>query len=88
MMNRYDGSKGKEHANAQVRQARLEAEHNAKDAFVKKVQNEQSRHAGKAPKLEPKFENFNAAMMNNGVHAQEYARGLTKGLDKVAFPVK
>jgi hypothetical protein len=88
MMDRYDGMKGKENANANSRQRRLEAEHNAKDAFVKKVQGECDKYAGKAPNLEAKFEKFNAAMMNNGPHAQEFARDLTKGLDKVAFPVK
>ena len=41
MMDRYDGQKGKENVNAQARQRRLEAEHSAKDAFVKKVQNAQ-----------------------------------------------
>jgi len=88
MMDRYDGQKGKENVNAQARQRRLEAEHSAKDAFVKKVQNAQDKYAGKAPVLEPKFEKFNAAMMNNGPHAQEFGRKLTAGLDKVAFPVK
>lgn len=88
MMDRYDGLRGKENVNANARQRRLEAEHSAKDAFVKKVQNQQDKNAGRAPNLEAKYEKFNAAMMNNGPHAQEFARDLTKGLDKVAFPVK
>lgn len=87
-MDRYDGVRGKEAANANSRQSRLEAEHDAKNAFVKKVQSEQAKFAGKAPKLEDKSLNFNAYMCNNGMHAQEVARDLTKGLDKTAFPVK
>jgi len=88
MMDRYNGLKGKENVNAQARQRRLEAEHNAKDNFVKKVQNAQDKFAGKAPELKKEAEKFNAYMCNNGEHAQEYARSLTAGLDKVAFPVK
>jgi hypothetical protein len=30
---------------------------------------------------------FNANMANNGAHAQRLAVSLTKGLDKVAYPV-
>ena len=85
---RYDGLKGKENVNAQNRQRRLEAEHNSIDAFVKKVQSQQAKYAGKAPVLKPEAEKFNAYMCNNGEHAQEFARSLTKGLDKVAYPVK
>jgi len=71
-----------------LRQKRYEAEHNAKDAFVKKQQNELAKHAGKHPKLEGKAMEFNAYMCNNGMHAQDFAVELTAGLDKVAFPVK
>jgi hypothetical protein len=88
MRDRYDGLRGKENANANSRQARLEAEHSSKQAFVKKVQNEQARYAGEAPDLKPVAQKFNAYMCNNGQHAQEFARDLTKGLDKTAFPVK
>ena len=38
MKNRYDGNPGKEAAIANVRQGRMEAEHNATNQFVKKVQ--------------------------------------------------
>ena len=88
MRNRYDGAPGKDSALANKRQARFEAEHSAKDQFVKKVQAEQAKHMGKAPKLEGKSLEFNAYMCNNGEHAQEFARSLTAGLDKTAFPVK
>lgn len=87
MKDRYDGNPGKEAAIARTRHQRLEAEHNAKNAFVKKVQAQQGKYAGKAPKLEEKAMHFNAYMCNNGAHAQEFGKALTKGLDKVAFPV-
>jgi len=88
MRSRYDGNPGKEASIANVRQKRMEAEHSAKDAFVKKVQAQQAKHAGKAPMLEEKSMHFNAYMCNNGEHAQELARDVTKGMDKVAFPLK
>jgi hypothetical protein len=87
MKSRYDGAPGKDAAMANVRQKRLEAEHSAKNAFVKKVQAEQARNAGRPPKLEAKSMEFNAYMCNNGEHAQRLAKSLTKGLDKVAYPV-
>lgn len=73
---------------AKSRQARMEAEHSANNAFVKKQQAELSKHAGKLPSLKPASMDFNAYMCNNGEHAQETARDITKGIDKVAFPVK
>jgi hypothetical protein len=88
MKSRYDNAPGKDAAMQNTRQKRYEAEHNAKDAFVKRQQNELSRKAGKAPHLEGKALEFNAYMCNNGLHAQELAVDMTKGLDKVAFPVK
>lgn len=87
-MDRYDNMPGKEKAIANSRQARLEAEHSAKDAFVKKVQAEQARNQGRAPNLKPEALNFNAYQCNNGMHAQELARDVTVGMDKVAFPLK
>lgn len=88
MKNRYDGNPGKEASMAKVRQSRMEAEHSAKDAFVKKVQNEQAKHGGRAPNMSPDMMDFCSYMSNNGEHAQELAREITAGLDKVAFPVK
>ena len=87
MKSRYDGNPGKEASIANVRHKRLEAEHSAKNQFVKKVQAEQARHAGRSPKLEGEAMEFNAYMCNNGAHAQRLAKEITKGLDKVAFPV-
>ncbi len=87
MKSRYDNNPGKDAAIAGVRHSRLESEHSAKDAFVKKHQAESARMAGRSPKLEAKDMMFNAQMMNDGAHAQRLAVELTRGLDKVAFPV-
>lgn len=87
MKSRYDGQPSKESAIANSRQKRLEAEHAAKNQFVKKVQNEQAAHAGRAPDLRGEAMNFNAYMCNNGAHAQMLAKEVTKGLDPVAYPV-
>lgn len=73
---------------ANTRHKRLEAEHNANDAFVKKQQAQAAKYAGKAPKLMPEAMEFNAYMCNNGMHAQELASKLTSDIDHVAFPVK
>lgn len=87
MKNRYDNAPGKDAAMANTRQNRHEAVHTANDAFVKKVQAEQARYAGKNPDLKPESMEFNAYMCNNGNHAQELAQKMTAGMDKVAFPV-
>lgn len=88
MKNRYDGNPGKESSIANVRHGRMEAEHSAKNAFVKKVQAEQAKHQGRSPMLKGEAMEFNAYMCNNGEHAQELAREITAGMDKVAFPLK
>lgn len=88
MKNRYDGSPSKEAAMAKTRQNRYQSEHNANNAFVKKVQAEQARHAGRVPNMNPEMMDFCSYMSNDGEHAQELARDATMGLDKVAFPVK
>jgi hypothetical protein len=68
--------------------ARLQAEHNAKDEFVKRQQEMTAKYAGTEPRLQPKDMMMNANMTNNGEHAKEFGRELTRGLDKTAFPVK
>jgi hypothetical protein len=88
MKSRYDGSPGKEASIAKVRQNRFESEHNATNQFVKKVQNEQGKHAGRSPNLKAESMEFSSYMCNNGEHAQELAKDITKGLDPVAYPVK
>jgi hypothetical protein len=88
MKDRYDGNKGKEAKIANLRHSRLESEHNANNAFVKKQMAMLSPMGGKAPKLEEKYMHFDSCMINDGEHAQEFGRKLTSGLDKKAYPVK
>ena len=88
MNSRYDNSPGKDAAMARTRQSRMQAEHSSNNQFVRKVQASQAKYAGKPPKLEEKSMHFDAYMCNNGEHAVELGRKLTKGLDKVAYPVK
>lgn len=88
MKSRYDNAPGKDAAMANTRQKRMEAEHSSKDSFVKKQQAQLAVHAGKMPNLKAEAMEFNSYMCNDGEHAQEFARSLTSGLDKVAFPVK
>ena len=73
---------------ANTRHKRHEAEHAATNQFVKKVQAEQGRNAGRPPEMKAEAMEFNAYMCNNGMHAQDLAVEITKGLDKVAYPVK
>ena len=87
MRSRFDGNPGKEASISNVRHKRLEAEHSAKNQFVKKVQAQQDKYAGRNPKLEARSMEFNAYMCNNGEHAQEFGKKLTAGMDKVAFPL-
>jgi hypothetical protein len=88
MKSRYDNAPGKEASMAKTRQMRFESEHSSKNAFVKKQQAELARMAGKVPNLKGEAMEFDAYMCNDGEHAQELARDVTKGLDKVAFPLK
>lgn len=88
MKDRYDGNPGKDARMAMVRHERMEREHSSTNEFVKKKQMEVARMAGKNPELKAASMDFDAYMCNNGEHAQEFARSLTKGLDKEAFPVR
>jgi hypothetical protein len=87
MKDRYDGAPGKDAALANTRQSRHEAQHMAKDSFVKREQAATDKYAGKKPVMKADMFEFNANMQNNGAWAQEFGRKLTAGLDKVAFPV-
>lgn len=60
---------------------------NANDAFAKRVNEAQAKLGGKPAKLDNKYCYLDAQMVNNGEHAQRFARQVTKGLDKKAFPV-
>jgi hypothetical protein len=88
MKSRYDKAPGKEAANANVRQKRMEAMHSEADSFVKSQERKVEAKAGHNPVLKAENLEFCSYMSNNGMHAQDLARELTKGLDKDAFPVK
>ncbi len=86
--NDYTMRPGKEARIKMNRDKMGHAQHAAADSFVKREQNAVKPFAGKDPKLAPKYENFNAEMVSTGEHAQDFARSLTAGLDKKAFPVR
>lgn len=89
MKHRYDGIPGKEAANLNRRQNMQEAQHNANNAFVKHHEAVlESMGMKKAVHLDEKYMKFDACMISDGEHAQEFARSLTKGIDEKAFPVK
>lgn len=69
-------------------QSKLEAEHNSHDSFVKSQQAKLAQYAGKAPNLKGELLMTNANMLNDGQHAQMFAKSLTSGIDNVAYPVK
>lgn len=87
MKDRYDLNPGKEAAIANVRQGRLQKQHQDKDNFVKKEQAAVQKYAGKKPIMKADMFMFNANMQNNGAWAQEFGKKLTVNIDKVAFPV-
>lgn len=87
MKDRYDGMKSKDAAMSNQRQRRLESEHSAKNAFVKKQQAELARHAGRAPNMKGESMEFNAYMCNDGAHAQRLGKELMAGSDHVAYPM-
>ena len=79
---------GKDAAIADKRQRMGEEQHSRKNSMVKQDQNEMKSMEGRAPEMADRYMKFDACMTNNGAHAQEFARTLTKGLDKKAFPVR
>ena len=79
---------GKDAAISNNRQKMEQAEHGGKNEFVKREQMAMKSMVGKAPMMEDRYYKFDACQMNDGMHAQEFARDITKGLDKKAFPVK
>lgn len=89
MKNRYDGRKGKEEGLQSQRQKMYQSEHTSNNEFVKSHQAMQATMGMKTdPKLDSKYMEFDACMVNNGDHAQEFGRQLASSLDKKAFPVK
>lgn len=57
------------------------------NAFVRAEQAKLRSMMGGRPKLKREMEEFNAYMSNDGEHAQEFARDLTRSIED-AFPVK
>ena len=86
--NDYTMRDGKDAAIAKRRHQMGEAQHDSANAFVKREQLSIKAKGGRAPELKEKSMQFDAYMCNNGEHAQELARDITKGLDKEAFPVR
>lgn len=80
--------KSREGVRANERQKMFEEHHRSNNAFVREHEAMTATMGGKMPNLEGKYMNFNAEMVNNGMHAQEFGREVTAGLDKKAFPVK
>jgi len=65
-----------------------ESQHSESNAFVKAEQAKTKHLAGKAPRMEDRYYKFDACMVNNGYHAQELAKEITRGIDHEAFPVR
>lgn len=84
----YTMRNGKEAGMLNKRHGMEEGQHDASNSFVKAEQNKLKSKAGKEPRMDGKYMELNACMVNNGAHAQEFAKQLTAGLDKEAFPVK
>jgi hypothetical protein len=65
-----------------------EMQHSETNSFVKSEQMKTKHLAGKPPKMEDRYYKFDACMSNNGMHAQEFGKELTKDIDHEAFPVR
>lgn len=65
-----------------------QSQHSETNSFVKSEQEKTKKLAGKAPMMEERYYRFDACMMNNGAHAQELAKEITRGIDHEAFPVR
>ena len=57
------------------------------NAFVRSEQAKMKKMMGNRPTVSREMEDFCAYMSNDGEHAKEFARDLTRGMDE-AFPVK
>lgn len=88
MKDGYEKVKSREGARANERQKMFEEHHNRNNAFVREHESMTASMGAKAPNLEGRYMNFDSCMVSDGMHAQEFARDLTHGLDKKAFPVK
>jgi hypothetical protein len=79
---------GKDAEIANNRQRMGEEQHSGSDAFVRAEQAKMKGMAGRAPKMDDRYMKFDACMINNGAHAQELAKDLTRGIDHLAYPVR
>jgi hypothetical protein len=70
------------------RQGMAENQHSASNAFVKAEQEKMKKMGGQAPMMQGRYMEFDACMMNNGAHAQAFAKKLTSDIDHLAYPVR
>ena len=63
------------------------AEHSDNNRFVDRRQSVLKALGGKEPRMAAKYTYYDAEMTNNGMSAKSFARTLTKGMDKKAYPV-
>lgn len=90
MANRKDYTmrNGKDASMLNRRHGMEESQHDGSNAFVKEEQNKVKSKAGHEPRMDGRYMEFDACMMNNGEHAQALAKELTSGIDHEAFPVR
>lgn len=84
----YTMRNGKDAAISNRRQGMAESQHSSANENVRSEQARLKSMGGKSPNLDGRYMEFDACMTNNGAHAQEFAKKLTSGLDKTAFPVR
>lgn len=84
----YTLRSGKENVIANNRSKMAEQQHSNANEFVRQEQAAVKGMAGRPPKMEDRYYNFDACMTSNGYHAQEFAKALTKNIDHVAYPVR
>jgi hypothetical protein len=79
---------GKDASIMNKRQAMGERQHSETNSFVKAEQMKSAKFGGRAPDMDGRYMKLDASMMNNGAHAQEFAKKLTASIDHEAFPVR
>ena len=84
----YTMRNGKDASMLNRRHGMEEGQHDSSNAFVKGEQHKIKAKAGHEPRMDGRYMEFDACMVNNGEHAQEFAKELTRGIDHEAFPVR
>lgn len=84
----YTMRDGKEATISNRRHMMEEGQHDSSNSFVKAEQNKTKHLAGHEPRMSGRYMEFDACMVNNGEHAQQFAKELTRGIDHEAFPVR